>query len=187
MERYGVNSISLVEEIFYVDSDCIIRLLRQIDDVYSEQLRWQLALLLIDDFLSAFSYEISQRKELMNAMADNFKKEFGFIHKNVSNKLNIKCRINRKYIDDILSRGDEFVNYFDLANSRRMAFIPIANKLTCMDKSGELNVTMKSLLTSLIHMTMNRWFRTKNRLHEMVIYEFLSRYYISEIAKNLNK
>jgi len=24
--------------------------------------------------------------------------------------------------------------------------------------------------------TMNRWFRTKNQLHEMVIYDFLSRY-----------
>ena len=44
---------------------------------------------------------------------------------------------------------------------------------------------LKSLLTSLIHMTMNRWFRTKNRLHEMVIYEFLARYYASEIAKTL--
>ena len=41
-------------------------------------------------------------------------------------------------------------------------------------------------LTSMIHMTMNRWFRSKNRLHELVIYDFLSRYYISEIAKNKN-
>lgn len=187
MERYGVNSISFVEEIFYVDSDYIIRILRQIDDVNSEQLRWQLALLLVDDFFSAFSYEISQRKELMNTMADNFKKEFGFIHKNISNKLNVKCRNNRKYVENVLSRGDEFAVFLDLIDARRLAVIPIVEKLISMDNSGELNVTIKSLLPSLIHMSMNRWFRTKNRLHEMVIYEFLSRYYISEIAKNILK
>lgn len=33
-------------------------------------------------------------------------------------------------------------------------------------------------------MTMNRLFKSKNRLHELVIYNFLFRYYKAEIGKN---
>ena len=36
---------------------------------------------------------------------------------------------------------------------------------------------------SIIHMTMNRLFRSKNRLYEMVIYDFLFRYYQSALAR----
>jgi len=71
----------------------------------------------------------------------------------------------------------------DIIKARRQVIRPVAEKLINMDKSGELQIPLQALLTSIIHMSMNRWFRTKNRLYEMVIYEFLSRYYASEIAK----
>ena len=52
-----------------------------------------------------------------------------------------------------------------------------------MQNVGELQAPLQALLISMIHMSMNRWFRTKNRLHELVLYEFLTRYYTSETAK----
>ena len=72
----------------------------------------------------------------------------------------------------------------EIIKSRMSAMTPLAEKLILIEESGELKVMMSSLLTSLIHMSLDRWFRTKNKLHEMVIYDFLSRYYKSEIAKD---
>ena len=183
MERYGAKSISLVEQFFFMDSEHIIRSLHQLDDENAEQLRWKAALILIDSFLSAFSFDMAQRKELLNTMADSFKKEFGFTHHNVTKQLNDKHRAYRKEIENVMLWENEVSEIIEIIKNRRQAVFPIAAKLTDMEKAGELQVAMKSLLTNMIHMTMSRWFRTKNRLHEMVIYEFLYRYYTSEIAK----
>ena len=183
MERYGVNSISFVEEFFFMDSEYIIRLLIRLNNENSEQERWKSALILIDSFLSAFSLELPQRKELLNSLAESYKKEFGYTHKNVTKQLNDKYRFFRKDIENIMIWENETNETIDIVKARAQAIVPIAAKIIAMEQSGNLRVSMKSLLPSMIHMTMNRWFRTKNRLHEMVIYEFLSRYYTSEIAK----
>lgn len=73
-----------------------------------------------------------------------------------------------------------------ILHSHLQTIIPFAEKIITMENSGKLQVEITSLLTSLIHMSLDRWFRTKNRLHEMVIYEFLSRYYAFEIARKNN-
>ena len=185
MERYGANTISLVEDLFFIDSEYIIKLLHQLNGENPDQHRWKLSLVLIDSFLSAFSFELPQRKDLLNAMADSFKKEFGFTRQQVSKQLNDKCRTYRKEIENALLWENDFAEIIEIIKTRRQAIFQIAEIITGMEKSGELQVPLKSLPTSIIHMSMNRWFRTKNRLHEMVIYEFLSRYYTSEIAKRV--
>jgi thiopeptide-type bacteriocin biosynthesis protein len=184
MERYGVNTILLVEDLFFIDSEFIVKLLHQLNAENPEQHRWKLALVLIDSFLSAFSFDLSQQKELLNTMANNFKKEFGFTHHNVTKQLNDKYRFYRKEIESAMLWESEFSETSELINARRQVICPIAAKITGIEQLGELQISLQSLLTSLIHMTMNRWFRTENRLHEMVIYEFLSRHYASVIAKN---
>jgi len=183
IDRYGANSISLVEDVFFIDSEFLIRLLHRLNNENAEQQRWKLALPLIDSFLSSFSFDMSQRKELLNTMADNYKKEFGFTHHDMTKQLNDKYRFLRKEIENVMLWENETDGITEIIKERRQVLFPIVEKINALEKVGELQVTMKSLLTSLIHMTMNRWFRTKNRLHEMVIYEFLSRYYTSELAK----
>ena len=41
-----------------------------------------------------------------------------------------------------------------------------------------------SIIGSHIHMSLNRIFRSENRLHELIIYDFMTRYYKSKIAQN---
>ena len=184
IERYGANTISIIEDLFFIDSEFVIKLLYQLNEENPEQHRWKLALTLIDSFLCGFSFDLSKRKELLNMMAENYKKEFGFTHHNSKKQLDNKFRTYRKNIENAMLWEKDFGETIDVIKARRQAIFPIAEKLISIDKSGEFQVPIKSLLTSLIHMTMNRWFRSKNRLHEMVIYDFLARYYTSEIAKN---
>ncbi|MDR0574201.1 MAG: thiopeptide-type bacteriocin biosynthesis protein [Tannerella sp.] len=189
MERYGANTISMIEDLFFIDSEYIIRLLQQSDQQSDnenhEQQRWNSALILIDGFLSAFSIELLQRKELLNPLAESFKKEFGFTHHHTTKQLNDKYRFFRKDIERVMLWENEDIEITDIIKARRNAIISGAEKIIAMNKTGELQVPLDSLLTSLIHMTMNRWFRTKNRLHEVVIYDFLARYYTGKIAREL--
>jgi len=187
LERYGANTISLVEDIFFIDSEFVIKLLYQLNEENPEQHRWKLALVQIDSFLSAFSLELSQRKELINTVAENYKKEFGFTHHLTKKQLDNKYRSYRKEIEMTMLWENEVSKVIDVVKVRRQEIFTVAEKLIAMEKSNDLPVLLKNLLPSLIHMNMNRWFRTKNRLHEMVIYDFLSRYYISETAKNNKK
>lgn len=183
IDRYGANTISLVEELFFIDSEYIIPLLHRLDSENPEQHRWKLALILIDSFLTAFLFDLPQRKELLNNMAENFKKEFGFIHHNTTKQLNDKYRAYRKDIENTMLWENEVSETIDIIKARRQSTFSVAETIIRMNNALVLQVSMSSLLTSLIHMTMNRWFRANNRLYEMVIYEFLSRYYTSEIAK----
>jgi len=184
IERYGPNTISLVEKLFFIDSEFVIKMLCQLNEENPDHQRWKLALILIDSFLSAFSFDLTQREELLSSLSESFKMEFGFTRHNVKKQLSDKYRNFRNDIDNTMLWENDTSETINIIKSRKQAIVQVAEKITKMEKSGELHVPLKTLLTSIIHMTMNRWFRTKNRLHEMVIYEFLSRYYTSEIAKN---
>ena len=183
LERYGHNSISLVEYLFFIDSEFAIKLLHQLNNENSEQQRWKLALILIDSFLSAFSFDLLQRKELLNTMSESFKTEFGFTQQPANKQLNDKYRNFRKEIESTMLWKNEVSETINTVKTREQTIYSIAEKIIAMKKSGELEIPLNTLLTSIIHMTMNRWFRSKNRLHELVIYDFLDRYYTREMAK----
>jgi len=183
MERYGANTISMVEDWFFIDSEFVIKLLHQLDEENQEQHRWELSLVLIDSFLSAFSFELIQRNELLQMMAENYKKEFGFTHHSAKKQLDDKYRTFRKNIENAMLWENEISATIGMVKVHKQSIFPIAEKLLAIEASGELQVALNALLTSMIHMTMNRWFRSKNRLHEMVIYDFLTRYYTSEMVK----
>ena len=107
-------------------------------------------------------------------MSDSFLREFNFnIHN--SKSLNDAYRIKRKSISDIVNGIDKeddslmkkHVNTYVKEVAGIIGDIPI----------DKLN------LSSYLHMEMNRLFVNNNRLNEMVIYNYLTRYYKSEIAK----
>ena len=58
------------------------------------------------------------------------------------------------------------------------------NEILKLENDKQLAVSVDNLLISYIHMFMNRLFRSKQRLHEMVIYGFLFRYYRSQLAQS---
>ena len=184
MERYGENTIDLIENLFFMDSEFILSLLHQLNKENPEQHRWKLALVLIDSILLAFSFDLSKKKELLKTMAEGYKKEFGFTHHQAKKQLDEKYRANRKEIENAMLWENEFSTTANIIKTRMQSIRPVAEKIKEMNQSEEIQVPLNNLLTSLIHMNMNRWFRSKNKLYELVVYDFLSRYYTSETVKN---
>ena len=106
----------------------------------------------------------------------------------------LKKQLDRKYRDKTI----EIDNFMSLTKSSNPEFEPIldlfdySNELSdttikeilTLDYSGNLEIDLEVLLESHIHMMLNRLFRSKNRLNEMVCYDFLFRVYKSRSARN---
>lgn len=180
LERYGEQYISEVEAIFCIDSRSIINLLQiMIENGVADEDRWKLSLLLIDDLMSAFSNSIAENRSLMEQMSNDFKSEFGFTTHTYTKQLNDKYRKFRHTIENTLQCKDETLTiYRKITLDRKEAISKISTKFDY----GSYN--KPNLLYSLIHMTINRLFRSKNRLSELVIYDYLSRYYTSQLVKS---
>ena len=186
IERYGPDTMELVERLFGIDSSAILELLEKIEGLPTdtrETTRWQLALALLDDTMTAFGKTPDEKKVLFSWMAENFKKEFGFTSHPFTKQINNKYRRYREDIENALSSRDIFTDYEPILQSRKSEIEKVAAAISRIQSSGLKTPTTDELLGSISHMTMNRWFRTNNRQFELVIYDFLTKYFESAIAR----
>lgn len=54
-------------------------------------------------------------------------------------------------------------------------------------ESGKLTIPIEELVSSYIHMAVNRLMPSQQRLYEMVQYDFLYKYYRSKLAQGKDK
>lgn len=185
LERYGNLTIEVAERMFSVDSIFILELLAgmiqsEIPDKDTE--RWRISFRLVDDLLEAFLFTPESKTEIMSKLADSYKKEFNFARNVFTKQLNDKYRALRSQITETFNNYS-YPNLNDLLKSRRDRIMPYAAEVLELERTGQLEIPLHNFVTSLIHMTMNRWFKSKNRVYELVIYDFLSRYYKSQEAR----
>lgn len=170
IERYGMSVMEDTETLFYENSKQISLLLGTIRAT-NENYRWMSAFLLIDSFLESLGLTLEEKHTMMEHLNNSYCREFGFGLHN-SKQLNTMYRDRKKLIEQTLRH--EFSN---------SDFAPIY-KLT-----GKFPVLKPSVARSLnkpscVHMMMNRLFSSKNRLHELLVYNFMNRYYKSCMARN---
>ena len=174
IERYGINAIYLTENIFYIDSELIINILKKIRRC-NGNIRWEIGLYLVDRYLNCFGYSDSKKLEIIGKMSESYHKEFGFNEHNMK-PLNSMYRELRPIINNILSDKSEDTIWINIASMMQKC----CKEIVKLDGYKELYIHLN--ISSLIHMTINRLFASKNRLYELIIYDFLTRYYKSKIA-----
>jgi len=182
LERYGRHLIDNAESVFYADSECILSIIRILKG--DENYRWMVALNLINELLSDFSLNIEEKQKLMEDACKSFKTEFGFNEHN-SKQLNTKFRENKRTIESILNvefNKKEFISLSLPIKKRSKQIMPIVEQIKIKAKTKK-SISMNVLLRSYLHMMLNRLFRSNNRVHELILYDFMFRYYTSEIAK----
>lgn len=183
LERYGYSLITYGESIFHIDSNCILSILKCVNKTKNEHYRWMVALKLVDSFLSDFSFTLEQKLYYVNKVSNAFRNEFGYNEFN-SKQLNEKYRILRPTINGVLdeTKLDEVLskmNQYIIKRSKELN--PLVTELK--RRANKLNININFLLSSYIHMMINRLFCSKNRLHELMIYDLLTRHYKSELAR----
>lgn len=173
IERYGAKYIELSEQVFHAGSECVITIIKSFKD--NSELRWKAAFLIVDSLFTSLGLNVEQKKEYIERMNDSFLREFNFnIHN--SKSLNDAYRKKRKTVADIVSGlGKDDMDSFmrKCVNTYVKEFARIIREIP-IDKLS---------ISSYIHMEMNRLFASNNRLNEMVVYNYLTRFYKSEIAK----
>ena len=161
IERYGENTIQLVEEYFFQDT---INVLLIIERSNGDSGRFVDMCSYLEKVIDLFEMTEEDVLSFLNRRQKEYKEEFS------SNRETLK-RLNKKYKTLLVEKD----NYFDLNGLRC-----IATKLVELNKLSALQISLKSLLSSFIHMSVNRAFKTKQRLYEMIIYDFLNRKYESK-------
>lgn len=183
IERYGSEYIELAEYVFYYDSEMILTMLKLIEEK-GENFRWHFALKSVDVMLDDFGFNIDDKLSIYKHLSDGYRREFG-MNSLVKRQIDKKYREETKTIDDILAGDDSYLvsgaieaitKRSDMIRKLVPDFVKIAEK-------SEDERSLVNLIASLIHMSMNRIFVSKQRKHELVIYDFLFRYYKSFIAR----
>jgi len=180
LERYGKNLIEEAESVFYADSECMLSILKRLNS--NENYRWMIALKLINELLSDFGLNTEEKQKLMNDLEKAYKTEFGFNEFNAK-QFNTKFRENKKTVESVLNNRfneNEFLSLFQPIKKRSKQLIPIVGQIKIKATKDH---SVNELLRSYLHMMLNRLFRSNNRIHELILYDFMYRYYTSELAK----
>ncbi|XRE43305.1 Phosphoenolpyruvate carboxylase [Tenacibaculum discolor] len=182
IERYGANSIKLAEDLFFYDSVMVLDFLSNINN--NEEIRWLFSLKAIDSHLDSFGYSLEQKLWLLERLKIGYRSEFGE-SKSLNKSINERYRLNQKKVKEILE--DENLDYseilFSILNKKNKSVYPVIKDINNLISKDQLQVDFHDLNMSFIHMLMNRLFKSKNRVHEMVCYDFLFKYYKSKIAR----
>ena len=190
IERYGENTIEQTEQLFYHDSCMIVKMLDMIEGDEGETYRWLFGMRALDALLDDFKFSLLEKKELMYNISEGFNSEFN-MNKEAKANVGQKYRKERPLINEAMDKTkdetNEMLPLFEMLKEKSNNIKPIVNEIIELKENNNLQVPLSSLMSSYIHMLCNRLFKSKQRLHELVIYTFLLKYYESEIARAKSK
>ena len=177
--RYGADRMPLVEEIFDHDSEFWLSVLHQMGVEASTHI-WKVAILSVHRLLDAFGADTSCRRDLLEGMRVSFAAEFG-LNRSLKVQLDAKYRNDLPVIEQLMRQG--FKQVEEALSLRGRSLAEPVGKLggTFPDQGSFLSSNVPK---DLIHMSLNRGFRTQHRFQELVVYDFLSRYYQSLLVRD---
>lgn len=175
LERYVPKAYDAMETYFGLESQMIAKSIAMLEGDEGEELRWLFSLKAIDILLSDFEYTEDEKMLLLEKLKSSFAQEFN-TNKQLQKQLDTKYRTYKVKVLHFLSSTENNAEVKPLLD---LIFVKSTASAKCISEiSTLLEVERRdSVLGSMIHMFMNRIFRSKNRLHEMVLYDMLYRHY----------
>ncbi|KIA97516.1 hypothetical protein OA93_13375 [Flavobacterium sp. KMS] len=180
IERYGESTIELVEKLFYYHSEKIVNLITNTTPQEDEIARIFASLQMINDLLECFNIPLNNRISFVKTMQEDYKSE-QHIEKENNKKLDFLYRTYRNEIILYLQEKQEpayLEGLIDLVKITQKE-IEVIKEIISMKSSTSL----EDFISSLIHMNVNRIFRSKQRHYEMMCYDFMNRYYKNIAAR----
>ncbi|AZA53293.1 thiopeptide-type bacteriocin biosynthesis protein [Chryseobacterium sp. G0201] len=165
IERYGVSTMEEAEYLFYRNSDFFVKKCLHLDD----EEKIIVSLFYIDKVLDLLKLSMSEKLLWIKNSNDVFKREFN-ADKKLNSQLDKKYRLFKPKYMDFLESED----YLDFRENM---------KIHCLELEPTLenvilkNSSLQDFFQSIFHMNINRMFVSNQRLFEMIIYDYLFRYY----------
>jgi thiopeptide-type bacteriocin biosynthesis protein len=187
-ERYGGHDlIREAENLFYNDSVFVLRFLNLTYKIYPDTRIFLLAMRSADGLMEDFGLTIVEKHELSQILRESYFKEFHG-DPNLKRTLNDSFRKHRAEITEIMN-GDiqnENILKFESLLSERTAMnksivVEIYKRIKINRETTAVKVQVFNLLSSYIHMAINRIFSSNQRKHELFVYHLLERHYNTKL------
>jgi len=185
-ERYGgAQGVALAERIFQLDSEWALRFLVASDGRDDEK-RWIAAGLITDAYLRAFDLPLSSRLEFARRMGDSLANEFS---ETAASRRQINLQFRRYGSRLGLDRASASQEDTELRATIADFVLGISGiaKLVRELAAQDGYPTLEALVSSYIHMSINRLARNRARAQEYVIYRFLERCYRAQMERKPNE
>lgn len=188
LERYGPHTMALSETLFWRDSEAVAQIISLLDPGDAgDDLRWLIAMRGTDALLQDFGLSLPDKKAFFYSLQGRFKQEFNVHSSQAKKALSHRYRQDRTRIEHMMSAAPdpaaELFPVFAALAARSRAWQPAIKAILDAHRAGQLEVDYTGLLESYVHMFLNRLFRSRQRLQEMVLYDFLYQFYASALAK----
>ncbi|MDF2933811.1 MAG: lantibiotic dehydratase [Chryseobacterium sp.] len=172
IERYGQNTIEEAETLFHKNSEFTLLCLP-----YDDEDKVILSIFYINEILNKLNLGIQKKLAWIRNYNDSFKEEFN-ADKTLNSQLDKKYReFKPKLINFIQS--DEFSDERNAIILHIEEFVSVLQNILQHHQNQSLEISLQSFFQSIFHMNINRLFVSNQRLFEMVIYDYLVRYYKS--------
>lgn len=180
LNKYPICIAPECEDFFFHDSNSIIKILHLLSFNFGDKRSWLVALKSIDVFLNDFGLSLSSKLMFVKEAATYYFAEFGLSKdKKFVKSVNRKYAENKALIEGLLC-ADEFADFSDFKNVftiRSSELSPIVSQIK--SKIGD-SISLNELIGNLLHMHFLRFFKTKQRLKEAIVYKTLQLYYVSQ-------
>ena len=183
-ERYGTNTIDASEVLFYHESHMLISV---IEIVENEELYFLFVLRAIDRLLESFDFDLEHKLRFALMNMEAYKTEFE-ANTLLNKQLDKKYRHLRQQIELFVTPNplpsdyvmlDQLLDHKHQNTKKELAYIKACNTDSTMQMS------LDNLISSYIHMLVNRAFRSRQRFYELVCYDFLTKFYKSKQYKHV--
>ncbi len=172
IERYGRNTIEDAETLFYRNSEFSIQCLD-----YDDEEKIIISLFYIDTLLDKLNLSVYEKTEWLHSYNIAFKKEFN-ADKRLNSQLDKKYRAFKPQFIDFI-KSEEFAEEREAVISNIDEMVLILQNIIYHSKNQTLEVAVEAFFKSFFHMNINRLFVSNQRIFEMIIYDYLYRYYKS--------
>jgi lantibiotic biosynthesis protein len=181
LERYGGSLIATAERFFWLDSEMKIRFLQLTEGDEREPLRWPWLCAQIDWLLNCAGYDSLQKEQLLKQLKEGYHTEFN-PHKTVLQQMNQQYKQQRPVLESFLQGvGPEAEAATELATIFKAYEQPVKEIAATLQQAAQTGaISINQQLNSYIHMMSDRLFIDKLRMHELVIYNFMHQWYVTE-------
>lgn len=177
IERYGAGTMEWSERIFSYDSEAVLGCIDLLEGEEGENYRWLLALRGVEILLQDFGYSLQEKSAFLKRLQHHFFQEFGG-GQGLQTQLNSSYRKHMRQISSFLDPDQDANNEIEEA----ISILAIRSSRIRQAIHGAPVERWDDLISSYIHMFLNRMLLSNQRKQELVIYHFLSKYYESRVA-----
>lgn len=184
--RYGGSAgMDVCEELFWIDSIAQMKLICAIRAAEQIIERWHVGLSLVVAYFDMFQIELAKRTSILEQITSGLLVELG-VKKQTMIAIGAKYR---KHADNVSRVVLPVMTILPAEVSAVIGELKQAGQtsvgsLRKLAANGGLSIQINEIVPSLIHMSLNRLLDSRARHYELMIYDFLRRYYVSVAKRN---